>query len=444
MAKERNAFIYGEKDENGNVVCEGAVNRGVPEAVAKKIFDEMSAFSSYAFNKSHAAAYAVLAYITAYLKCHYKKEYFAALLTSVLDSADKISLYTAECKASGIKILPPSVNESEEGFTATNEGIRFGLLAVKNLGRTLIEKLITERDSGGKYKSFYDFCSRNYGNQLNRRAIEGIIKSGALDGLDLNRRSMIFSLDRVLSALDEEKRFSAKGQIGLFDEGGEKAEMELPMIEEMSLSEILSLEKQATGMYLSGHPMEQYTLAAQKSGCVPIINIISGRVKDGGRVRIMGVLDAVRTRQIKTGNILAATSLADVTGAVDITVFSAAYEVYKQYLSEGAIVEISGRVSEREDRNTEIICESVRPVDETVINTAEPARLKIRVSGLKGVDFLAAQKILERFPGNMQVIVFCRDTGKRMLAPERLSVNGDDRLIYELKSVLGDKNVKVE
>ena len=197
-------------------------------------------------------------------------------------------------------------------------------------------------------------------------------------------------------------------------------------------------------MYLSGHPMEQYTLAAQKSGCVPIINIISGRVKDGGRVRIMGVLDGVRTRQIKTGNILAATSLADVTGAVDITVFSAAYEVYKQYLSKGAIVEISGRVSEREDRNTEIICESVRPVDETAINTAEPARLKIRVSGLKGVDFLAAQKILERFPGNMQVIVFCRDTGKRMLAPERLSVNGDDRLIYELKSVLGDKNVKVE
>ena len=445
MAKERDAFIYGDKDKDGNVLCEGAVNRGVPEDVAKRIFDEISAFSHYAFNKSHATAYAVLAYITAYLKCHHKKEYFAALLTSVLDSADKVSLYTAECKASGIKILPPSVNESEEGFTATNEGIRFGLLAIKNLGRTLIEKLINEREANGKYISFYDFCSRNYGRELNRRAIEGIIKSGALDNLDLNRRSMLFSLDKVLSVLDEEKRFSAEGQIGLFDDGSEKADIELPRVEEMTDKELLSLEKQATGMYLSGHPMGQYTAAAKKCGCAPIIDIISGRVKDGNRVRVMGVLDAVKTRQIKNGSMLATTRIADTTGTADVTVFSAAYELYKQYLSEDEIVEISGKVSEREDRNTEIILESVRAVDGEILNSAsEPARLKIRVSGIKGVDFLAAQKILERFKGDTKVVVFCRDTGKRFLAPERLFVNGDERLVTELKTVLGDKNVKLE
>lgn len=445
MAKERNAFIYGEKDENGVCICEGAVNRGVPEAVAKKIFDEMSAFSSYAFNKSHAAAYGVLAYITAYLKCHYKKEYFAALLTSVLDSSDKISLYTAECKRAGIKILPPSVNESEEGFTATKDGIRFGLLAIKNLGRTLIEKLISERKSGGKYKSFYDFCSRNYGRELNRRAIEGIIKSGALDNLDLNRRSMLFSLDKVLSVLDEENRFSGKGQMGLFDDGQSKTGIDLPAVDEMPERELLSFEKQATGMYLSGHPMARYTDAAKKSGCVPLIDIVSGKVKDGSRVCVMGVLDSVHTRGLKTGGILASTGIADVTAAVDVTIFSASYEKYKQYLNEGDIVEISGKVSEREDRNTEIICESVRPISEEILKeSAKETRLKIRVSGIKGVDFLAAQKILERYPGDIGVVVYCRDTGKRLLAPERLNVRKDEKLISDLKGLLGENNVKTE
>ena len=445
MAKERNAFIYGEKDADGNILCKGAVNNGVPQRVAEKIFDEMSAFSSYAFNKSHAAAYAVVAYITAYLKCHYKKEYFAALLTSVLDSSDKVSLYTAECKSGGIKILPPSVNESEEGFTATSEGIRFGLLAVKNLGRTLIEKLISERQTGGKYESFYDFCARNYSRELNRRAIEGLIKSGALDGLGLNRRSMIFALDKVLSVLDEENKYSGKGQIGLFGEENTALDIELPQVEEMPESELLSLEKQATGMYLTGHPMAEYTLAAKKTGCVPIIDIVTGRVGDGKRIRVMGIINGIKVRQLKNNNIIASSQIEDVTGSADVTIFAAAYEIYKPLLVDGAIVEISGKISEREDRNTEIICESVRAVDSDFpYAAAEPERLKIRVSSIKGVDFLAAQKILERFPGDMQVIVFCRDTGKRLLAPERLNVEKDDKLIFELKKLLGESNVKAE
>ena len=445
MARERNAFIYGEKDENGNVVCEGAVNRGVSEAVAKKIFDEMSAFSSYAFNKSHAAAYGVLAYITAYLKCHYPKEYFAALLTSVLDSADKVALYTGECKSNGIKILPPSVNGSDEGFTATDEGIRFGLLAVKNLGRTLIDKLIAERQAGGKYKSFYDFCARNYGRELNRRAIEGLIKSGALDNLDLNRRSMLFSLDKVLSVLDEENRFAGKDQLGLFDDGVEKEDISLPVVDEMPQSELLNLEKQATGMYLSGHPMAQYEAAARASGCTPVINIVSGKVKDGARVRVIGILDSLHVRQLKNGNLLASVRIEDVTAAADVTVFAAAYEMYKPYLTEGGIVEISGRISEREDRNTEVICERVSPVDEQALAAAcTPRRLKIRVSGIGGVDFKTAQRILERFPGDMPVIIFARDSGRKFSAPERLFVSGEEKLIKELKGLLGENNVKTE
>ena len=445
MARERNAFIYGEKDASGNVLCIGAVNNGVPEKIAEKIFDEMSAFSSYAFNKSHAAAYAVLAYITAYLKCHHKKEYFAALLTSVLDSADKVSLYTSECKAGGIRILPPSVNESEEGFTATEEGIRFGLLAVKNLGRTLIEKLIAERQSGGEYKSFYDFCFRNYGSQLNRRAIEGLIKSGALDGMGLNRRSMLFSLDKVLSVLDEENRFSSKGQIGLFGDDTDNSEIELSNIEEMPQDELLSLEKQATGMYLSGHPMVRYASIARKSGCIPIINIVTGKVKDGHRVRVMGIIGSIKVKQLKSGRVIASAEIEDVTAGIAVTVFSAAYELYKAHLRDNSVVELSGKISEREDRNTEIICESVRPIDDTVLESLkEPPTLKIRVSSIKGADFIAAGRILERFSGDIKVTVFCRDTGKRFLAPERLFVSNDKKLIAELKKILGEANVKME
>ena len=444
MAREREAFVYGEKDENGNVICEGAVNRGVPEKTAQKIFDEMSAFSSYAFNKSHAAAYGVLAYITAYLKCHYKKEYFAALLTSVLDSSDKIALYTAECKAHGIKILPPSVNESEEGFTPTKDGIRFGLLAVKNLGRTLIEKLISERNSGGSYNDLYDFCIRNFGSQLNRRALEGLIKSGAMDGLGPNRRSMMFSLDKVLAIVGEENKFTLRGQIGFFDSGEGKTKIELSQVPEMPERELLSLEKQATGMYLSSHPMSAYTLAAKRSGCTPIINITAGKVSDGARVRVMAVIDAVSVKTLKNGSILAGVLAEDTTATVDITVFSAAYEAYKQYLTEGAIVEICGKVSEREDRNTEIILENIRPIDETLLQTGEERSLKIRVSSIKGPDFLSAQRILGRYSGDMKVIVFCDDTGKRFLAPERLFVRHDEKMITELKKLLGDKNVKIQ
>ena len=444
MAKEREAFVYGQKDENGNVLCDGAVNRGVPEKTAQRIFDEMSAFSSYAFNKSHAAAYAVVAYITAYLKCHYPKEYFAALLTSVLDSSDKVSLYTNECRANKIKILPPSVNESEEGFTATYEGIRFGLLAVKNLGRTLIEKLITERNSGGSYTGFYDFCSRNYGRELNRRAVDALIKSGALDNLAANRRSMLFSLDRVISALEEDKRFSGKDQISIFSDNSSKSEFKIEEIPEMPKEELLNFEKQATGMYLSGHPIMAYTPYSKRIGCISVIDIISGKVKDGARIHVLGILSPLNVKQLKNNTVIGSAFIEDVTGSLPVTFFSACYEMYRQYLSEGKILEVFGRISEREDRNTEIICESVRPVESGVVSDVKDDVLKIRVSSIKGPDFLAVQKVLERFGGNTKVVVFCRDTGKRLLAPERLFVNNDEKLITELKKLLGDTNVKIE
>ncbi|MBR4973075.1 MAG: DNA polymerase III subunit alpha, partial [Clostridia bacterium] len=220
MRREREFFLYGEKDNDGNIITEGAISRGVSKEAAERIFDDMSSFSSYAFNKAHAAAYSFVAYRTAYLKCHYPSEYFSALMTSMMDSFSKISQYTAECKKNGIKVLPPSVNKSESGFTPDGKNIRFGLSAVKNLGVGLIEKLIAERKLNGEYTSMYDFCLRNYSREFNRKALEGLIKSGALDGLEDNRRQMLYNIEGVISAVENEKRFSGDGQLNLFEEMG--------------------------------------------------------------------------------------------------------------------------------------------------------------------------------------------------------------------------------
>lgn len=447
MAREREAFIYGEKDSNGNVICEGAIARGVDEAVAKKIFDEMSAFSSYAFNKSHAAAYAIVAYTTAYLKCHYPSEYFAALLTSVLDSSDKISLYTAECRRLGIDILPPCVNESFHSFRATKSGIRFGLLAIKNLGRSLIEKLIAERENGGEYTSLYDFCLRNYGRDFNRRALEGLIKSGALDCVEKNRRMMIYNIDNILSVVEAQKRFAGEGQLDLFGQSDDKSELKLNFIEEMPKSERLALEKQATGLYLSGHPVADYETYAKRGAFVPIVDIINKKYRDGKRVQVLGILDDFTVKQLKNGTVMAYSSIEDTRASIPITVFATAYSAYRQLLAAGNIVVIRGKVSEREDRDTELLVESVEAVPEGAtaasVNKAVPkAGIYIKVSSMNSPQFEAVCRALETHHGDKPVIIVCSDTNKRLSAPERLHGDGSAELISALQDAVGEINVK--
>ena len=250
MERERQFFIHGEKDENGNILCKGAVANGVDEQTANKIFDDMQSFSSYAFNKAHAAAYSFVAYRTAYLKCHYPAEYFSSLMTSMMDSPAKVALYTADCRKNGIRVLPPSVNSSGAGFTPDGNAIRFGLLAVKNLGTGVINRLIAEREENGAYTSMYDFCLRNYSREFNRKALEGLIKSGAMDGLEDNRRQMLYNIDGVLVAAEDEKKYSAKGQMNLFGEMGTDVSFKPIKAEEMPRETLLELEKEATGLYL--------------------------------------------------------------------------------------------------------------------------------------------------------------------------------------------------
>ena len=442
LARERNAFIYGEKDQNGNIICDGAVNRGVSQAVAEKLFDEISAFSSYAFNKSHAAAYAVVSYRTAYLRCHYPTQYFAALLTRVLDNVGKISQYTNECKRLGIKILPPSVNESYENFTADGKNIRFGLLAVKNLGLNLINQFVAEREKG-EYTSMFDFCSRNYSRNFNRRALEGLIKSGAMDVLEDNRRKMLYNIDKVLSVIEQNERFSNENQMDLFGDSNEGTSFELTHIDEMPHAERLAMEKAATGMYLSGHPMNSYRAFARNARFTSIADINAKKVHDGKRVSVVGVLGEIKLKQLKNKNTIAYTTLEDTSGIVDIIVFSAVLASYRPIMTAGSVVVLNGKVSEREDREPEIVCESIERVPENVQNTDEVATLYLKVPSVNSLQFNQACDILAKHNGNSNVIIVCEDNGKRIMAPDRLKVEPNNDLVDALSRVLGKQNVKI-
>ena len=448
MKREREFFIYGEKDENGNIICEGAVAKGVPEEVAEQIFNNMSSFSSYAFNKAHAAAYSFVAYRTAYLKCHYMPEYFAALMSSMMDSASKISIYTVECKKNGIKILPPSVNYSGKDFTPCGKDIRFGLMAIKNLGAGLIERLIFEREANGMYTSMYDFCLRNYSREFNRKALEGLIKSGALDGLEDNRRQMLYNIDGVLSAVENERRYSSEGQLNLFDEMESPNVYEPKVIGEMSEELKLALEKEATGLYLSGHPMDKYASFVKSAKLTAVSDIVNGRFSDGKRVSVAGIIGGLKVRQLKNGNLLAAASIEDITATVTVTIFAKPYAEYKHLLADSKPVILTGRVSEREDRDTEIIAERVELIPETVVNSTSGEKkissgLYLKIKNIEDEKFQNVKQTLAGFKGNVPVYIYCTDTKRKLEAPRELWVDASDRLISKISSVLGPDNVKL-
>ncbi len=448
MKREREYFIHGEKDKDGNVICEGALSKGISEETAERIFNEMSSFSSYAFNKAHAAAYSFVAYRTAYLKCHYMPEYFAALMSSMMDSASKISLYTFECRKNGIKILPPSVNHSGKDFTPDGGNIRFGLMAIKNLGAGLIERLIQEREKNGKYTSMYDFCLRNYSREFNRKALEGLIKSGALDGLEDNRRQMLYNIDGVLSAVENQKKYSGEGQLDLFDEMGSPNIYEPKKMDEMTEELKLSLEKEATGLYLSGHPMDKYESFVKNAGLTAVSDIISGKFPDGKRISIGGIAEGLKARQLKNGNIIASALIEDITASVPVTIFSKTYAEYKHLLSDTKPVILTGRISEREDRDVEIIAETVELIPETAAADTPTGKnikkgLYLKVRGTGDTQFRKVKSILTEYKGDIPVYIYCTDTKHKLEAPRELYVNGSEDLISAVSGILGQENVKM-
>lgn len=464
MEKERNIFINGLCDENGNIIVEGCIRRGVDEKTANSIYDEMESFASYAFNKSHAAAYATISYKTAWLKCYFPREYMAALLSSVLDNQNKMSVYIVECQRLGISVLPPDVNESNHGFSVSKNNIRYGLLAIKNLGRQFIDEIIAERKSR-PYSSFYDFCKRLYGRNMNSRAIESLIKCGAFDTLGANRRQLLAVCKTVLDDLEYETKRNMGGQLSFFDMGttAQKTSSEpvIPDLEEFSKEELLHMENEIAGMYLSGHPMDEYTrfsniIKADKTA--DIISNDAGLYFDGKKVTLVCLVSKVKTQLTKNNKIMAFVNIEDRYGSMEAVVFPNVYEKFSVFLNEGNVIVARGSLNFKENEEPKLICdslESARTNDEcsnnmtntdTVIQNKKatdkkPTALYLRIDDLNTELFFKAKRVLEIFEGNTPVIFYLTDSSKMKKAPSSLWVTLNDVMIKELKYQLGDKNV---
>ncbi|MGN1418490.1 MAG: OB-fold nucleic acid binding domain-containing protein, partial [Acutalibacteraceae bacterium] len=424
MEKERHNFVYGLKDENGNVQCVGAIANGVSEKTANELFDEMSNFAKYAFNKSHAAAYAYVSYQTAWLKCHYPKQLLAATLTSVLDQSGKVTEYINECNRLKIEVLPPHVNESLEGFTVSGSSIRFGLLAIKNLGKAFIRTIIEGRETGGNYKSFYDFCKRVHGKDFNKRAVESLIKCGALDHLGLNRRQMIYMLPIIVSQIDNDKSRNIVGQIGFFDEGSQFAgsnEPTAPNMEEMPYNELLRYEKEITGLYLSGHPMKEYEYISKYIKAENISDLLSsgeeyGKYGDNTEVTIFGMITRIERKTTKNGASMCFLDIEDMTGTIECIVFSKLYAEKALLIQSGNIIKINGRLSLREDRQPSVVCESIEPNPKNIIPQSSQKKQRegifIRVTSASDPRLKKLKTLLSIFDGHFPVYIFDSETSK--------------------------------
>ncbi len=459
MQREREIFLHGLTDENGTVQVEGCIRRGIPQAVGEEIFEEMAAFASYAFNKSHAAAYAVVAYQTAYLKAKYPKEYMAALLTSVLDGS-KVPWYIRECERLRIRVLPPSVNESTAAFTVVGGYIRFGLLAVKNLGKALIRELVREREENGPFTSYYSFCRRMMQHrEFNRRALDSLIRCGALDGLGANRRQMLESAALVLEGLEDVGRRNLDGQLGFFDkeESAAVGEPSLPQVEELPYEELLAMEKEVSGLYLTGHPMKPYEAFYERLKADRIDEILDSfseqtetdsEYVDGQNVKLFGLLGTPQIKSTRAGAQMAYAVLEDLYGSMELVFFSRVLESCRSLLHAGEAVVVRGRLSAREDEEPKLLVSTVEkapspeslPKEEPKKNAANPG-IYLKIPSLDSAEWKRVQKVLRVLEGDTPVYVRVADTGKLMRAPRDLWVTPHEVLIKELVYVLGAENV---
>lgn len=435
MEQERVTFI------------EGAKSRGVDPAAANSIFEDMSSFASYAFNKSHAAAYSLVAYRTAYLKCHYPQQFAAALLTSVLDQTAKVVGYINECERLGIKVYPPDVNISFDKFVARDNTVLFGLLGIKNLGRALIKTIVDEREENGKYTSFYTFCKRIYSRNFNRRAVESLIYSGALDSLGLNRRQMLLMLPSILSELEADRSSGMSGQLNLFSLIGEedKASPDVPNVGELPQDEKLLKEKEVVGFYVSGHPMNGYQGKAERLGCAQIFDLTDGDgYKDNETVSVLGIITSIKKKITKNNAEMAFVTVEDTSGNIEVLLFPKTVAAAMPLLQTGNVVLIKGRLSLREDKEPSLVCERISPCPDVVEDKpgeqkTKRNRLFLRVNGQDDERQAKAINLLSIFEGNTPVYFYYNDIRQYSKKPLMTYVNKP--LMQELEQLLGAENV---
>lgn len=458
MEQERHNFIYGKTNPDGSVDCVGAIANGVSEEVATQIFDLMSSFASYAFSKSHAAPYAYVAYQTAYLKYHYKSAYMAALMSSVLGNTDKVNEYINYCKSNRIRVLPPDVNVSQLGFTVSQNGrdINFGLLAIKNLGKGMIQNIIAERERGGPFSDLPDFCERMYGKDINKRAIESLIKAGAFDKFPHNRFEMMNAYEGILDQIDEDSRRNIKGQIDLFSMvSQEKKGFVIPDAPEYSIGELLNMEKETVGLYISGHPLDQISnlpdgLKLDQIGDYTRLEEEELAAADGKRVKFLGIVQYKKAMNTKNNASMAFVQLEDKSGMLEVIVFPKVYEGNQQLFQEGNILLVSGRISVKEEEPAKMICETACDwksitVQQSRSASAGPKRTKhgglyLKFSGRNDPLIAQAKRLLVQHPGTEQVFFYFADQKSYVhLKDCRVTVN--DAVIALLKKLLSDEKV---
>ncbi len=470
LEKERVNFIHG----NEELGIDGAVKRGVPEHVAASLFDEIMDFANYAFNKAHAVCYAVVSFRTAYLKCHYPREYMAALLTSVLDSSDKISEYIQAAREMGIAVLPPDVNESHDGFSVSGQDIRFGLAAVKGVGRSFMKQLMEEREENGLFASFQDFCERMYDRELNRRALESMIKAGAFDSIGYRRSQLLKIANAVVDAIAQSRKKNIEGQMDLFGMGNDAVQdtqIALPDIPELSKRELLSMEKETTGLYLSGHPMDEYRDLARKADAASIRQIIddlSGEnakpaYKDGMTVRLACVITAVRLKSTKNGSMMAYVTVEDESASIELVVFPRSLQQCGAYLTEDSAVLLTGRIDAREDEAPKVLLNEAQPLTESAVDSTlakenpqqsvytdqqaaklAPHKLFLRISSMKSDEWPRIKAILLTQPGDTPVYLYPTDTKKKTLAKREFWCRPDVPLLEKLRFLLGEEDVIIK
>lgn len=447
MSKKKHKVLEDERA----FFCDGCAKNGISNEIANEIFDDMSSFASYAFNKSHAAAYAVVAYRTAYLKYYYPSEFMAALLTSVLDNSDKVAGYIEDCKRNGIKILPPNVNFSFKHFTVANDNkksIMFGLLAIKNLGHDFIDTIINEREKNGEFTSFYSFCKRVHGKGFNRRSVESLIKSGALDGLGNNRNEMLINLPFIIDELDDDRRRNVQGQIGFFDmmNEGSSSEYVMKLTEEFRTKELLMMEKETTGLYISSHPMEQYADLADELKCDKIGNIINAESDfnspyvDTASVKIMGIISSITRKQTKKGESMAFINIEDVGGTIEVIVFPKLLAKYMNKINNGVAVVVGGRLSMREEENPKIILDFLETADNAKDNRSKKHGLFIRVENNQSPIYQTCLDTINNKAtvGDVPLYFYFAST-KQYFPCKKITIN--DNLFTELKGIAGEHNV---
>ncbi len=442
MECERDAFISG---------CQ---KNGIEKNVADLIFDQMSDFAKYAFNKSHAACYALVAYRTAYLKCYYPAEFMAALMTSVLDQSNKIARYTAECKRLGLRLGPPDINTSQKGFTANGKVINYGLLGIKNIGSEFIDEIIEERKNG-KFTSIFDFCRRMQDSHFNKRAAESLIRAGAMDSFCENRRQMLQALPSIVASLDDCKRNTKYGQVGFFElDGGEamSIDVEIPNVSEFPKNELLKMEKEMTGLYLSGHPMDKYAEVCRSLGYYNTIDLIEAgsdemtAIKDKSQVRICGIITHITLKQTRNGNAtMAFVTIEDLYGSIEIVVFPKTLEQFRNLLYDGSIVSITGTLSVEEEKDAKVLANAIKPPPSEnnikKVKKNKKAALYLRFKSKNDENIKLAERVTTIFEGTIPLYFYYIDSREYELRPKEKFVEVNKTEIAELKRILGEDNV---